>query len=97
MLVDQGKIVIGIPLVAYITGLITHIAPKSFNKKKFTPVISLVTAVALSIIEAYSIKSMDIGSAIMRGLGIAMGASGAYEIKRNYSELNKNGNASDLK
>jgi hypothetical protein len=87
MLVDQGKTLVGIPLVAYITGLIMHVTPDSFNKTRFAPVVSAVIALALSIIEAYTTKSMDIGSAIVRGLAVAMGASGAYEIKRNYKKV----------
>ena len=95
MLVDQGKTLVGIPLVAYITGLIMHVTPDSFNKERYAPVVSAVMALTLSIIEAYSTKSMDIGSAIVRGMAIAMGASGAYSIKRNYTELAKSRNGTD--
>jgi len=49
-----------------------------------------VIAVALSITENYSVSHIGMFAAILRGLAIAMGAAGAYEIKKNYFEPTMN-------
>lgn len=87
MALNEGKTIVGIPIVGYLTGIVMRFPSDRFDKQRFAPVVALVIAVALSIAENYSVSHIGIFAAILRGLAIAMGAAGAYEIKRNYFEL----------
>jgi len=90
MALGEGKTIIGIPIVGYLTGIVMRFTSDRFDKQRFAPVVALVIAVALSITENYAYSHIGIFAAILRGIAIAMGAAGAYEIKKNYFELTTN-------
>lgn len=93
-MVEQGKVLLGISAVTFLTDRIMRIPPASFDKKRFAPVVSLVLSIVFSIVEALAAGSMDIWSAFIRGMGVAMGASGAHSVQKNYKEL-RNGKKQD--
>ena len=90
MALNEGKTIVGIPIVGYLTGIVMRFPSDRFDKQRFAPVVALVIAVALSVTENYSVSHIGIFAAILRGVGIAVGAAGAYEIKRNYSKSTAN-------
>jgi len=90
MALNEGKTIVGIPIVGYLTGIVMRFPSDRFDKQRFAPVVALVIAVALSITENYSVSHIGMFAAILRGLAIAMGAAGAYEIKKNYFEPTMN-------
>lgn len=89
IMIEQGKSIVGIALVKYLTDLVMRITPARIDRKRFAPLVSFLVAIAASIGEALVTNSMNIWSAIVRGIVVSMAASGAHSVGKNYRKLGR--------
>lgn len=92
-LVDEGKAIVGIGVVRYLTELVMRFTPTRFDKARFALPVSAGIAIVLSITEAMGPSGDgNILSAVMRGIVVAAGAGGLYSSEKNYRELKEKNN-----
>jgi len=90
-MIEQGKSIVGIAMVKYLTDLVMRLPPACIDKKRFAPLVCFLVALSMSLIEALISHSMSLWSAIVRGIVIAMAASGAHSVSKNYIQLKRGG------
>lgn len=90
-MIEQGKSIIGIAMVKYLTDLVMRLPPACIDRKRFAPIVSFLVAVGASVAEALITNSMSPWSGIIRGIVIAMAASGAHSVSKNYIQLKRGG------
>lgn len=79
-----GMVAFGAAIVAFVTEMIMKATPEKFDRNRFAPLCNLVLALGLSITEGVLKSGIGIYDAIIRGLIMAMGSAGVYDITKTY-------------
>jgi hypothetical protein len=67
-----------IPLINFLTYIVFRATPKTFNNKRFGPLVSLVVGIIVSILDSFW-HPFGICGAILRGMILAGIANGIYD------------------
>jgi len=80
-----------IPLINFLTYIVFRATPKTFNNKRFGPLVSLVVGIIVSILDSFW-HPFGICGAILRGMILAGVSNGIYDnVKSGKSIINKEG------
>lgn len=83
----------GIAILAVaITKLIMTITPKSFDKTRFAPVVTLLAGVAASVLWEVLVPDTGYINASVRGVMIGLVGSGGFDHLKALVAIKKNGN-----
>jgi hypothetical protein len=67
-----------IPLINFLTYIIFKVTPKTFNNKKFGPLVSLGISIIVSILDSFW-HPFNIWASVLRGMILAGIANGIYD------------------
>lgn len=67
-----------IPLIAYITSLVMKLTPAKFDKARFGQLISLVVAIAFSVVDGIA-THLGVPAMLIRGIAFAVVANSGFD------------------
>jgi len=85
---NTEKPIMGIALVVMVTEIIMRFTGDSFDKKRFAPPVAVIVGIVLSVGDSFiygaGVWYVMLWEAVIRGIGVGVGAVGAHATWKNY-------------